>query len=54
LRASRAVDACDPAGIYVGTTSGQMFYSRDEGDHWELLADSLPPIVSMNAAIAVR
>lgn len=53
LRESLAVDACDPAGVYVGTTSGQVFYSRDEGDHWELLADYLPAVVSVNAALVV-
>jgi hypothetical protein len=53
LRESLAVDACDPAGVYVGTTSGQVFYSRDEGDHWELLADYLPAVVSVNAGIVV-
>jgi hypothetical protein len=51
LRESLAVDACDPSGVYVGTTRGQLFYSRDEGGHWELLADSLPAVVSVDVAI---
>lgn len=54
LRESLAADACDPAGIYVGTAAGQLFYSRDEGDRWELLADSLPAVVSVNAATVVE
>ena len=33
-----------------GTTSGQVFFSRDEGDNWDLLIDSLPPINSVDAA----
>ena len=33
----------DDAGIYAGTNTGQLFYSRDSGDTWELLADYLPP-----------
>ena len=49
LRENLAVDRCDPAGVYVGTSTGQLFYSRDEGDCWELLADYLPAIVSVNA-----
>ena len=43
-------DGLDPAGVYVGTTSGQVFFSRDEGDNWDLLIDSLPPINSVDAA----
>jgi len=50
LRESLAVDSCDPAGVYVGTNTGQVFYSRDEGAHWELLADYLPAVMSVNAA----
>jgi len=50
LRENLAVDGCDPAGVYVGTSSGQLYYSRDEGTHWELLADHLPSIISVNSA----
>jgi photosystem II stability/assembly factor-like uncharacterized protein len=50
LREGLAVDTCDPAGIYVGTSTGQLFYSRDEGAHWEILADYLPPVLSVTAA----
>ncbi|SRR6266545_976225 len=51
LREGLAVDSCDPAGVYVGTNTGQVFYSRDEGAHWELLADYLPAVMSVNAAV---
>lgn len=50
LRENLATDTCDPAGVYVGTSTGQLFYSRDEGEHWELLADHLPSVISVNAA----
>ena len=50
LRDSLAVDSCERAGVYVGTTTGQLFYSRDDGDHWETLADYLPPVLSVSAA----
>ncbi len=53
LRDALATDACDPAGVYVGTTTGQLFMSRDEGDHWEMLADHLPPILAVHAAQVV-
>ena len=45
-----AIGASD-AGIYVGTSTGQLFYSRDSGDSWELMADFLPPIQSVEAAV---
>ena len=53
LREGMTADRCDPAGVYVGTTSGQVFYSRDEGDSWDLLIDSLPPVNSVDAAMVV-
>ena len=50
MREGMATDDLDPCGIYVGTTSGQLFYSRDDGDSWELLVDNLPPINSVEYA----
>lgn len=52
LREAMTSDAMDPAGVYVGTTSGQLFYTRDGGDSWEILADSLPSIYSVSVATA--
>ena len=37
----------DPAGVYFGTSTGQLFGSRDEGRSWRLLADFLPGISSV-------
>lgn len=37
-----ATDSLDPCGIYAGTTTGQIFYSRDNGDNWELMVEYLP------------
>ena len=51
LREALATDTLDEPGIYAGTDTGQLFYSRDEGDSWEVLADYLPPIVSVEAAV---
>jgi hypothetical protein len=52
LRDALTADSFDSAGIYFGTRSGKLFASRDEGDSWEELADGLPPIVCVKAAIA--
>ena len=51
LREAMATDEFEDAGIYVGTNTGQLFYSRDSGENWELLADFLPPINSVEAAV---
>lgn len=51
LREAMAVDQHNPAGIYIGTSTGQIFYSRDDGESWTLLADFLPPILSLETAI---
>ena len=51
LRESMAVDTLDPCGVYVGTTNGQLFYSRNEGDSWSLMIHNLPPILSVEAAV---
>lgn len=53
LRDALATDTCDPCGVYVGTTGGQLFYSRDEGENWEMLAEFLPPVLSVRAAQVV-
>ena len=51
LREGMATDSLDPVGVYVGTVNGQIFYSRDEGDHWELMLEHLPPINSVEVAV---
>ena len=51
LREAMATDSMDPAGVYFGTSTGQVFASADEGDTWQLAADFLPPIWSLEASI---
>jgi BNR/Asp-box repeat len=50
LRDGLAVSAADPAGVYFGTRSGKLYASDDEGDHWRLARDGLPPIVCVKTA----
>jgi len=52
LREGMTVDANDPVGVYIGTNTGQLFASRDEGESWKMLADFLPPILSVSASVA--
>lgn len=51
LRDAMVADNLEPAGLYAGTDTGQLFYSRDDGDSWEMLADYLPPIQSVEVAV---
>ncbi len=53
LREAMATDTFEDAGIYIGTNTGQLFYSRDSGASWELMADFLPPIRSVETAVVV-
>ena len=50
LREGMVADREDPCGIYFGTTTGQLFASRNQGERWERLSDALPPILSVSVA----
>jgi photosystem II stability/assembly factor-like uncharacterized protein len=43
-------DAQDPVGLYFGTTSGELWMSRDEGRKWSCIARHLPEIYAVEAA----
>ncbi len=47
LRDCLAIDALDPCGLYVGTTSGDVFASADDGDHWSPIVRGLPRVMSV-------
>jgi photosystem II stability/assembly factor-like uncharacterized protein len=44
-------DTHDPFGLYVGTTGGHIYWSRDNGTTWKLLTEYLPPIFSLSCAV---
>ncbi len=44
------VDAREAPGVYLGTTSGEVWASRDEGRSWRCLARNLPAIQALEAA----
>ena len=50
-REGMAIDALNPVGVYFGTNTGKIFHSTDEGDHWHLLTDNLPPVYSLEVAV---
>jgi hypothetical protein len=43
-------DGQDPVGLYFGTTSGELWASRDEGRKWTCIARHLPEIYAVEAA----
>lgn len=51
LREGMANDNLKPCGVYVGTSTGHLFYSSDAGDSWKSLAQYLPPILSVSVAV---
>ncbi|HYN79584.1 MAG TPA: glycosyl hydrolase [Lamprocystis sp. (in: g-proteobacteria)] len=49
-RQAMSADTMDPVGLYFGTTSGELWMSRDEGDDWACIARHLPEIYAVEAA----
>jgi photosystem II stability/assembly factor-like uncharacterized protein len=49
-RQAMAGDAREPVGLYLGTTSGELWASRDEGERWSCLARHLPEIYAVETA----
>ncbi len=49
-REGLAADALDPPGLYVGTTTGQLFVSPDGGRSWLLVPYQFPGIHSVSVA----
>lgn len=50
-REGLCVDTLDPAGVYFGTNTGQLYASADEGETWRRVTTDLPPISSVSAAV---
>jgi photosystem II stability/assembly factor-like uncharacterized protein len=51
-RQALCADGLDPAGVYFGTTSGEVWASTDEGAAWRCIAMHLPHIYSVEASVA--
>jgi len=50
-RDAMAVDTLDSAGIYLGTTGGQVYASANSGDTWAPIARDLPAVLSVEAQV---
>jgi len=51
LRDAMAVDTLDSAGLYFGTTGGQVYASADSGDTWEAIVHDLPAVLSVEVQV---
>jgi hypothetical protein len=51
LRDALVTDSLDPAGIYFGTRSGQLFGSNDEGKNWQRIMGGLPSVLCVRSAL---
>ncbi len=51
LRDAMTADLEDPCGLYVGTTTGHLYASRNEGKTWSELSADLPPILSVSVSV---
>ena len=47
LRDAMDVDSLDSAGVYFGTTGGQVYVSPDGGDTWSAIVHDLPSVLSV-------
>lgn len=50
-RQAMTADRLDPVGLYFGTTSGELWLSRNEGARWECIAQHLPEIYAVEVAV---
>ncbi len=51
LRDGFTADPLDPAGLYIGTRTGEVFASADAGESWQELARHLPPVLCVKTAV---
>ncbi len=49
-RQAMCADAGTPLGLYFGTTGGELWASRDEGERWRCIVRHLPEIYAVEAA----
>jgi len=50
LRDGMTSDLEDPCGLYVGTTTGHLYASRNQGNSWSSVSDTMPSILSVSVS----
>lgn len=51
LREAFARDTLEPVGLAFGTSTGQLWHSRDGGERWNLISGDLPQIWAVEAVV---
>jgi photosystem II stability/assembly factor-like uncharacterized protein len=51
LRGALALDGLEPAGVYVGSTAGDVFVTGNAGETWQRLPVRLPRVLSVAAYV---
>lgn len=51
LRDALCTDDADPAGVYFGNRNGEVYASADDGESWQQLAEHLPDVLCVRAAV---
>ncbi|MGI8613130.1 MAG: exo-alpha-sialidase [Nocardioidaceae bacterium] len=51
MRDAMCTDSTDPAGVYFGARDGSVFASNDEAESWTMVAQHLPDVLSVRAAV---
>lgn len=48
-RQALATDTLHPLGLYLGSSGGELYASRDSGDHWTRIREHLAAVTSVRA-----
>jgi len=51
MRDAMCADDGDPAGVYIGSRDGSVYASPDEGESWIPVAEPLPDVLCLRAAV---
>lgn len=51
MRQAFNADSLDPVGLYLGTSSGEVWASKNGGESWRQIASHLPYILSVEALV---
>jgi photosystem II stability/assembly factor-like uncharacterized protein len=51
MRDAMCADTADPAGLYLGTRSGEVYASADEGESWRQVAAGLPDVMCVKVGV---
>ena len=50
MRDAMCADDADPAGVYFGSRTGEVYASGDEGESWRQVVSHLPDVLTVRAA----